>query len=314
MDFLRRLFNHQTSSPDLSSEKETVPFPVSEPARHLRYGQTSDGGKMRAVNQDACMSFASFEGNAESFGLFIVADGMGGHQQGEKAASLTVRAIAQHITNRIYLPMLTDKDEDHSFSLPETLYDAAQQANDVVTEQASDSGTTLTAAVIYGDLAYIIHVGDSRAYLIDDFEMEQLTRDHSLVQRLVELDQLTPEQAAEHPHRNVLYRAVGQSDHLEIDSTVIHPPPAAKLLLCSDGLWNVVPKETVLDIIAANPDPQTACDKLVAAANEGGGPDNITVALIRVTDPPPRAKAEHGAVKVTLAEGGFLGRLKGLFS
>jgi protein phosphatase len=112
--------------------------------------------------------------------------------------------------------------------------------------------------------------------------LEQITRDHSLVQRLIELDQLTPEEAAQHPQKNVLYRAVGQSDNLEVDAVTRRLPPDSYLLLCSDGLWNMVPESQILDITLNATTPQHACDRLIAAANEHGGSDNISAILLKI--------------------------------
>jgi protein phosphatase len=112
--------------------------------------------------------------------------------------------------------------------------------------------------------------------------IEQLTRDHSLVQRLIELDQLTPEEAATQPQRNVLYRAVGQNDNLEVDASTYRMPAGARLLICSDGLWNQISPDNLLQIVRASKSPQDACDHLITVANDRGGPDNITVILVQV--------------------------------
>jgi protein phosphatase len=158
-----------------------------------------------------------------------------------------------------------------------------QRANDVISEQVPDGGTTVTAAAVMGGLAYIAHVGDSRAYLVSEERIEHVTRDHSLVQRLIELDQLTPEDALEHPQRNVLYRALGQSDNLDVDAITRQISPGGYLLICSDGLWNLVSNEEIQQIVLEHQDnTQLSCQKLVALANERGGSDNITVILVRV--------------------------------
>jgi protein phosphatase len=112
--------------------------------------------------------------------------------------------------------------------------------------------------------------------------MEQVTRDHSLVQRLIELDQLTPEEAAEHPQRNVLYRAIGQSENLDVDAITRRLPPQSRLLLCSDGLWNMVAEDTILSVISRYDNPQDVCDELVRLANDRGGPDNVSVIFVQV--------------------------------
>jgi protein phosphatase len=267
----------------LATKPVDIHNPVAGPSRHLSYGQTSDVGQSRENNQDACVALAgSYYPNRLDFGLFIVADGMGGHMDGEKASSLSVRVVVERITREAYLPMLLG---DTPPDLLAILNESILAANDAVTEQMPNGGTTMTAVLIHNDQAYISQVGDSRAYLIDDYGMQALTRDHSLVQRLVELEQITPEQAAAHPHRNILYRAIGQSEHLELDSQVITLNPATRILLCSDGLWTVVSETHILDTITNAPNLQAACDALVKAANTVGGPDNITAILVQLEHP-----------------------------
>lgn len=281
----------ETVSPDGRTRQlpplETVLPGVAEGAR-LNYGQRSDVGQIRDNNQDSMLSMtvSMTSGDQEpNFGLFIVADGMGGHEDGEKASAMTTHVIAKYVTKDIFIPMLngeTGGDSDRP-TIIEVLRNAVQKANDVVSERVPDGGTTATAAAVMGNLAYIAHVGDSRAYIITSDSIEQATRDHSLVQRLIELDQLTPEDAIDHPQRNVLYRAIGQSDNLDVDAITRHLPPASYLLICSDGLWNLVTKAELKQIVLMHQDnTQSACEALVSLANERGGTDNITVVLIRV--------------------------------
>lgn len=262
---------------------ETV---VAKPGQRLTFGQLSDVGMVRGNNQDSMLSFvasSSSDDDMPDFGLFIVADGMGGHHDGEKASAITARIVARHVLTEIFNAMLNQKMNDPDRpAIAEILRDAVQEANDVVTEQIPEGGTTITTSVILGDMAYLAHVGDSRAYLITDDGIEQMTRDHSLVQRLIELDQLTPEEAAEHPQRNVLYRAIGQSDTLDVDAMTRRLPPRARLLLCSDGLWNLVPEDMILETIRRFSNPQEACTRLIRAANDRGGSDNITAVIIQI--------------------------------
>ncbi len=257
-----------------------------KPGKRLTYGLSSDIGMVRNNNQDALFTLFSAAVSVENqpdFGLFIVADGMGGHHEGERASAIAVRTIAQHIVESFYRSLLdpTLKPTDRPV-VPEVLSAAVQKANEAVSAAIPEGGTTVTAAVILADLAYIAHVGDSRAYLITDDGIEQITRDHSLVQRLIELDQLTPEEAAAHPQRNVLYRAIGQSENLEVDAITHRLPAGARLLLCSDGLWNQVAESNLLQIVQSSRTPQEACDHLITIANDRGGPDNITVVIIQV--------------------------------
>jgi protein phosphatase len=130
---------------------------------------------------------------------------------------------------------------------------------------------------------FVAHVGDTRLYLINDTSIEQLTRDHTLVQRLVELGQITPEEAKDHPKRNVVYRALGQNDELEVDTLMRRLPPGAHILICSDGLWGNISDDELREIVRKQTlSPQEACNKLVALANERGGSDNISVIIVQM--------------------------------
>jgi protein phosphatase len=138
---------------------------------------------------------------------------------------------------------------------------------------------------VFGDQLTIAHVGDSRAYTIKpDGRMEALTRDHSLVKRLEELGQLTAEEAAVHPQRNVLYRALGQGEPFDAEVTTSPLPKSGYLLICSDGLWGVISNDTIFNLISIAPSPAAACQFLVTAANTAGGPDNISAILIRLPE------------------------------
>ncbi len=268
----------------------TRPLPPLEtiepqPGQRLKFGLLSDVGMVRANNQDAVygmVSSATTNDDPPDFGLFIVADGMGGHQEGERASAITARTVIRYVLEEIYTPMLEQRMNDPDRpSIADVMRAAVQAANDAVTSEIPEGGTTATIAIILGDLVYIAHVGDSRAYLLNDDGIEQVTRDHSLVQRLIELDQLTPEEAVTHPQRNVLYKAIGQSETLEVDTITRRMQPRACVLLCSDGLWNLVSEETIQEVVRQSAHAQDACNVLVNMANERGGPDNITVVLVQ---------------------------------
>ncbi len=253
---------------------------------YLQFGQSTDVGMVRTNNQDAMLSVYYASRSVDErpdFGLFIVADGMGGHHDGEKASAIVTRIVANHVIQNIFMPMLGSSDEvSDRPPLTESLIEAIQTANANVLTDVPDGGTTVTAVAVVGDLAYFAHVGDSRAYLITKEGIEQITRDHSLVQRLIELDQLTPEEAVDHPQGNVLYRAIGQSDSLEVDALTRRLPSNSHLLLCSDGLWGLLDDKIIERVVRENPTPQAACDKLVALANTMGGKDNITAVMLHI--------------------------------
>lgn len=261
------------------------PTPEITTSEHVTFAQATDVGMVRSNNQDAVLSFFCATRSVDDrpdFGLFVVADGMGGHHDGEKASALTVRTLLAEVMTTLFLPMINGTQEVGSTPISEILVSAVLKSNGSVIRQVPDGGTTLTAVTIIGDLAYISHVGDSRVYYITGDRIEQVTRDHSLVQRLIELDQLTPAEAADHPQKNVLYRALGQTETLEVDVLTRRLPPHSRLLICSDGLWNLVEDRELREIIMKNANPQLACDQLIALANSRGGIDNITAILLHI--------------------------------
>lgn len=250
---------------------------------HAVFAQSTDMGRVRTNNEDSVFSFFATNRSAEGipdFGLFIVADGMGGHSEGERASAIAVRTVANYILREIYLPLINHEDRDAPIA--EVITSAIQRANEAVVKELEDGGTTVSAAVLIGDLAYIGHVGDSRVYMINRGKIERVTRDHSWVQRLIELDQLTLDEASEHPQKNLLYRALGQSDTLEVDTLMRRLAPNARMLICSDGLWNQVSDAAILETINKAGAPQDACAGLIELANQQGGPDNITVILLQI--------------------------------
>jgi serine/threonine protein phosphatase PrpC len=242
-------------------------------------------GKQREHNEDCIFTFSVTTGgetNSAPLGLFIVADGMGGHQFGEVASATAVRTMAGYLLKRFH-SYLVNPSEGMEEPLQDLMRDAITEAQRAVTRVAPGSGTTLTAALVLGQQMTIGHVGDSRAYsLRQDGRVELLTRDHSLVKRLEELGQISSEEAAAHPNRNVLYRALGQGEELEPDIFTSPFPQPGYLLLCSDGLWSVIPDDTLGNLVTTAPDLQSACQKLVNAANDAGGPDNISAVLVQL--------------------------------
>jgi serine/threonine protein phosphatase PrpC len=243
-------------------------------------------GKQREINEDSLLAITTtLAGNSGSmpFGLYIVADGMGGHQYGEVASNLAVRSIADNILRKMLPSMFSFPYEPINESLQEIMFSGITDAQRIVKSKAPGSGTTLTAALILGRQVTIAHVGDSRAYVISHKgNIEAVTRDHSLVRRLEELGQITSAEASIHPQRNVLYRALGQGDNLEPDIFTISFPQPGYLMLCSDGLWGVVVEQDIYKSIVEASNLQRACQNLVTAANAAGGPDNISVILVQL--------------------------------
>ena len=272
--------------PDEPSDNETIRSRSALEPPQLIVGAAQSIGKQRDHNEDSLFSLTATltsDYHNVPFGLYIVADGMGGHQHGEVASGIAIRTMASFIVQKLYAPLLSVKPTPPDESLLEIMQEGVQEAHRAITRQVPGGGTTLTAALILGDQMTVAHVGDSRAYLIsENGKVEPLTRDHSLVKRLVELGQITTDEAATHPQRNVLYRALGQGEPFDPDIHSLPLPPSGFLLLCSDGLWNVVPEAEILRLVKASNNPEEACLKLINAANNAGGPDNISAILIRL--------------------------------
>jgi serine/threonine protein phosphatase PrpC len=249
----------------------------------LHVGKLSDVGQVRERNEDSLYTieaWTQYDYGQDLFGLLIVADGMGGHQKGDVASSIAARAAANYILKDVYLPCLIRSNQTSaSPPINEVLVAAFEKANALVREAIPDGGTTLTAALVLGNNAYIAHIGDTRAYFFNQNTLKQITQDHSLAQRLKDIGQATPEQVAQVEH--VLYRAIGQGSTIEVDTYIQYLPPGSSLLLCSDGLWKGVNDDEVLrEIINSSATPQEACERLVAVANENGGEDNITGIIV----------------------------------
>ena len=243
-------------------------------------------GKQRELNEDSLLALTStMAGNSGNlpFGLYIVADGMGGHQFGEVASNVAIRSVAGYVIRKFQPYLFQVNSESMEESFQEIMQAAVREAQRAIQKEAPGSGTTLTAALVVGQQITVAHVGDSRAYFIhQDGRVETITRDHSLVKRLEELGHITPEEAANYPHRNVLYRALGQGEILDPDIFTVGFPQQGTLLICSDGLWGVITEQDLVRSITDAPTLQRACQNLVNAANIAGGPDNISVILVQL--------------------------------
>jgi serine/threonine protein phosphatase PrpC len=296
LDFFRRLFgslaakagDRATTAP-LSEEQIESIVQQQDSQREMRQLVAATGqsiGKQREHNEDSILAItttlAGMSANVP-FGLYIVADGMGGHQYGEVASNTAVRIIAGQVLRKFHSYLFAMPTQQPEESLQEILEEAILEAHRAVQKDAPGSGTTVTAALVLGQQVTIGHVGDSRAYSVHPSgRVEQLTQDHSLVRRLEELGHLNKEEAASFPHRNVLIRAVGQGDSVEADIFTIAFPHGATLMLCTDGLWGVLPDDMLRRSLVDAPNLPRACSNLVSAANAAGGPDNISVVLVQL--------------------------------
>jgi PPM family protein phosphatase len=236
----------------------------------LRAAETTcktDTGRQRRDNEDSALARAP---------VFVVADGMGGAQAGEVASRIAIEAFERGLPD--------------SGTPEERLAVRVREANHQIYERSradrgrAGMGTTLTAAYLDRSHVAIAHVGDSRAYLFRDGTLQRLTQDHSLVDELVRRGKLTEEQAAEHPQRSIITRALGPEPDVEVD-TWSYPARAGDIvLLCSDGLTSMISEERIAEILVAHHDLEAAADELIREANEAGGRDNITVVLFRVEE------------------------------
>lgn len=266
---------------DPESIEET---PTSHSELHINVGYGLSVGKQRTHNEDAFYTLTTtlaYNENELPVALYIVADGMGGHRNGEIASELAIRTIVEYILKDIYTPLMSRNPQPSNTSYQEVFLAAIEEANDEIIRNSAGGGTTVTAVLIIGGQMTIAHVGDSRIYSVDeDGALEALTRDHSLVRRLQELGQITSEEAAVHPQRNVLYRALGQGEPFEPEIISTARPSSGALLICSDGLWSILGQETLRQIINDGVTPQQTCDQLIDAANLAGGPDNISAIYV----------------------------------
>lgn len=296
MAFFRKLFGGQetkevdtaTTAP-LSDQQIQSILQGAKPQFDLPQLVAASGqsvGKQRELNEDSLLALTTtLAGNSGSlpFGIYIVADGMGGHQYGEVASNAAIRIVAGHIIRKFQSYLFSIKPSPPDESLQEIMQTAVREANKIIQNEAPSSGTTLTAALVLGQQVTIAHIGDSRAYHIyPDGRAEVVTRDHSLVKRLEELGHISPTEAENYPHRNVLYRALGQGEILEADVFTVSFPQKGYLMLCSDGLWSVITDQDITKIIREAPSLQRACQNLVEAANTAGGPDNISVIITQM--------------------------------
>lgn len=243
----------------------------------MKFAVETDKGLIRDINED---SYIILPGSPNTPCVFIVADGMGGHNCGEMASSMAVEYISGEI-RRVGsdICMLDD--------IGNTIRKLVLDTNEAVYRmslerpETNGMGTTLTLAVITGKTVTVAHVGDSRLYLARRGDMRQVTEDHSYIGELIKIGSLTKEEAERHPRKHVITRAIGTSLDLEVDIITFEIESEDIILLCTDGLTNMVGDDKICGIIADN-EPETACGELVRAAMDGGGDDNITVIVIKI--------------------------------
>jgi protein phosphatase len=276
----------------------------------LQSGHFTDVGLVRELNEDSVLALnltQYYESVQTQIGIYIVSDGMGGEAAGEVASRVTVRAVAEWVTDKLISASLKSTHEEkiaaptqtgglrlavangHEMATTEMLKQAVIAANHEVMSYAAANpkerglGATVTVAMVVGEVLTIAHVGDSRCYLLTGDRLEQLTEDHSLVQKMVNTGNLSRSEARSHPYRNVIYRSIGADEQIDIDIVRRALNYGETLMLCSDGLNGMLGDDQIRDILLVNTDPNTAAKELVVAANAAGGVDNTSVIVVRIT-------------------------------
>ena len=285
---------------------------TGQPALAVKAFGITDKGLVRPSNEDQFLSAeltktmriwqTSLPESKAQFGLdrghlFLVADGMGGHLAGEQASALAVVAIEQFTLNTF--KWFFDTNGTDAQKVLTQFQAALRQADARIVEESTEHpelrgmGTTLTMAFQLDAQLCVVHVGDSRAYLYgDDGELHQLTHDHTLMAEMVQRGEIRPEEVAGHRLRHVITNVVGGNEAgVQVEAHALDVTAGDRLLLCSDGLTEMVPDDAIAAILDVESDPEAACTKLVALANEGGGRDNITVLIVRFDAADPGAHA-----------------------
>ena len=244
----------------------------------MRAAGLTDIGKVRSINQD---SFHLLEDKQ----VYIVADGMGGHAAGDQASRIAVKTIAEILSNYDFSQDDVEDETESGMSVEELIRYALQEANEQIllaslsNQHLQGMGTTAIVAVENKGSLFVGHIGDSRTYLTRESQISQITEDHSVVQQLVKAGAISEEEAQVHPDKNVITRCLGMQANVEPDTLELVLQPGDKVLMCSDGLSNMVSDKQMEEMLNQNT-PEEACQKLVDLANENGGTDNITVVLL----------------------------------
>jgi serine/threonine protein phosphatase PrpC len=264
---------------------------------HLDVASDSDAGDIRRSdpNEDSTlvMMFQRIHESISSpLGVFIIADGMGGHDNGQMASRLAVSTIAERMSRDLLLAPLTSENAgEAAHSLDEEqlvglLQGAVEDANAAICKinqrDKTDMGSTITGCMVAGDYAYILNVGDSRTYMTRGDQIYRLTTDHSLVQQLVAGGLIEPDEVYTHPQRSQIFRSLGDKLNVQVDIFKQQLHPGDKLLCCCDGLWEMVRDPQIESILNTAPNPQAACTQLIDAANANGGEDNISAVVVYV--------------------------------
>lgn len=267
----------------------TIPLTERQHGPIPSVGARTDVGRMRDHNEDNFIVAPP---------LYAVADGMGGHEAGEVASEIAVNILAQQAPSTLDADALSNAVVTANYAILRAVEDG---------RGADGMGTTLTAAMVQGERLLIAQVGDSRAYLLHQSHLQQITRDHSLMSILIETGQITPEEAEVHPQRSVITRALGGGVETVPDIYELNVAAGDRLLLCSDGLSGMVSEEDLTEILTRFRDPQKCANQLIKRANMNGGRDNITAVVVDIEgDIPERIRRDHKSSRLTAGIVAFL--------
>lgn len=258
----------------------------------LNSAGVTDIGKKRPANEDTILNHTGLTKNGENFGVYMVCDGLGGHRAGDVASQMAVWTVVKEL--QTILPPLP-ANHISSADINQVVWTAVQRANEAIWYHGENNGsesrgmgTTLTMAVVINETVHIAHVGDSRLYLLRDGKLEQLTRDHTIAGALAEAGQISEDQVADHPRQNILTKALGRRETVNVDLMEIPFLPGDTLLLCSDGLWKAFKgKATLEEKLKAMEDADNTCQELIKEANELDGSDNISLVIVSANSEKP---------------------------
>ncbi len=287
----------QRQRTDIASSIDNVPTTPERPSRtgvltarrqtrlNVGVGWNSGITRRQRPNEDSLVvlqGMCTYNDQLVPFGLFVVADGMGGHDFGQEASHIAIQSMMQTVLRDIVASASLNDT-----AIIELLVNGVEKANTAICQRCREwgknMGTTLTAALVVDTKVYIVNVGDSRTYLYDESNgLSQITLDHSLVANLVTAGVITPEEVYTHPERNKVYRSLGNRDGVEVDWFTRDLRQGDSLLLCSDGLWEMVREPDISRLIGSGQEPTKVCDMLVQAALRGGGEDNVSTIVVKV--------------------------------
>lgn len=270
---------------DRSSAADILKQPLAERVK-IQAWSAQSVGKTRSHMEDSALALTMqlyLPERPANLGIFMVADGMGGHDNGEVASRIAIQVSADVLRQTLIDSLWQAELQPSHQEMLSILELAFTRAQEMVLQKVSGGGTTLTLALVLEKHLFFAHIGDSRLYFHSSHaDFQPLTQDHSLVRRLVDLGQISEEDALHHPQRNVLFRALGQTEGFKVDLGHLDLIEPAQLLICTDGLWGLVEEAELLKVINSGSGRENVAERLCELANEAGGTDNISVIFVEI--------------------------------